>query len=53
MKLMALPEIVAAKQSDVLTCPPIVVQILVVESLIVVGGLTAALFFQTRKRDLI
>lgn len=53
MKVMSLPEIVAAKQSDILMWPPIVVQILVVESLIIVGGLTAALFFQTRKRDLI
>jgi hypothetical protein len=53
MKLFAIPEVDAAKQSDVLIWPPIVLQLLVVECLVIAGSLAAALFFQTRKRDLI
>jgi len=53
MNLFTNPEIEAAKQSEVITWPPVLLQLLAVECLIIGGSLVATIFFQTRKRDLI
>lgn len=53
MKLFADPTISAMTKSDVLTWPPLVLQILAVEIVLIVATLAMALYFQTRKRDLI
>ncbi len=53
MKLFADPTILAISKSDVLSWPPVVLQILAVEIILIVGSLVIALFVQTRKRDLI
>jgi hypothetical protein len=53
MKLFADPTILAITKSDVLTWPPVVLQILAVEIVLIVGSLVIAVYFQTRKRDLI
>lgn len=53
MKLFALPEVSAISQSDVLTWPTVVLQILSIEALVFVCCLSLAFLFQTRKRDLV
>jgi hypothetical protein len=44
---------VAARNSESVTWDPVVLQLLGVECLVIVAALVAAVFFQTRKRDLI
>jgi hypothetical protein len=53
MKLFENSEITAVTKSDVLTWPPLVVQIIVFELLFVLVTLSLAFLMQTRKRDLI
>jgi hypothetical protein len=53
MKLLTLPEIEAAKQSDIVVWPNVILVLVAIECLVILGALVAALVFQTRKRDLI
>ncbi len=53
MKLFAQEEVVAVNKSDILTWPPIVLQIIAGEVLIVVFALCISFLMQTRKRDLV
>lgn len=53
MKLFSDPTVSVITKNDVVTWPPIVVQIVGVEVGLIVVALAMALFFQTRKRDLI
>jgi hypothetical protein len=53
MKLFTYPEIEAARNSELVSWPPVIVQLIMVELLIIAVSLVAAFFFQTRKRDLI
>jgi hypothetical protein len=53
MKFFENPAIVAARKSESVTWDPVVMQLLGVECLVIVAALVAAVFFQTRKRDLI
>lgn len=53
MQLFAIPAVAAAKESDILTWPPVLLQILGAELLVIVTSIAAAFYFQTRKRDLI
>jgi hypothetical protein len=53
MKIFAIPEIDAARKSEVVTWPPIVLQILGIEILLVLALILFALIAQTRKRDLV
>lgn len=53
MKINAVPEIAAARRSEVLTWPSAALQILGVELLVIAVSISLALFLQTRKRDLI
>jgi hypothetical protein len=53
MKFFENPAIVAARKSESVTWDPVVLQLLGVECLVIIAALVAAVFFQTRKRDLI
>jgi hypothetical protein len=53
MKLFTVPEVAAARQSDVVVWPSVILQILVVESLVIVATLAVAILLQMRKRDLV
>ncbi len=53
MKLFGDPEISAITKSDALTWPPLILQILAVEVVLIVSAFGIALFYQTRNRDLI
>lgn len=53
MQLFKHPEISAANQSDLLTWPPVVVQIIAVELAVILLALTTSFIVQSRKRDLI
>lgn len=53
MKINAVPEIAAARRSEVLTWPSAALQILGFELLVIAASISLALFLQTRKRDLI
>ena len=53
MTIFADPAVSAITKGDVVVWPPLVLQILAVELVLIVGALVIALFFQTRKRDLI
>lgn len=53
MKFFENPAIVAARNSESVIWDPVVLQLLGVECLVIVAALVAAVFFQTRKRDLI
>jgi ABC-2 type transport system permease protein len=52
-KLFEIPEIAQAAKSDVLAWPPVVLQLLAVEVAVIVASIAVAVFFQTRKRDLV
>lgn len=53
MKLYAVPEVAAARQSETVVWPTVIVQLLVAECLVIVATLAAAIVWQTRKRDLV
>ncbi len=53
MKYHAIPEVAALSKSDILTWPPIILQILLIELAIIVATGVLAFYWQTRKRDLI
>ncbi len=53
MMVFSDPEIAAVTKSDVLTWPPLILQILAVEIGVIAVSLLAVLLVQTRKRDLI
>ncbi len=47
------PSIVAATKSETVTWPPLVLQVLAIEWLVIIASLVLAFYFQTRKRDLV
>lgn len=53
MKLFAVPEVAAARQSESVTWPTVIVQLLTAEGLLIVATVVAAIVLQTRKRDLV
>lgn len=53
MKLFAVPEVAAARQSEAVVWPAVILQLLAIECLIIVVALVAAIVLQTRKRDLV
>ncbi len=52
-QLFAVPEIAAAKQSDIVVWPSQILQLLTIECAVIVGALATAIVLQTRKRDLV
>lgn len=53
VKLSALPEIIAAKKSQLVVWPSVILQIIAIECFIIVVAIAAALLLQSRKRDLV
>lgn len=51
--LYRMPDVAAVTKGSVVTWPPVVLQIVAVESLVIAVALGVAFIFQTRKRDLI
>jgi len=53
MKLFALPEITAVTKSDVVSWPPVLTMLQLIEMSVIFIAIIIALFAQTRRRDLI
>mgnify|MGYP001558048623 CR=1 FL=1 len=53
MKLYAMPDVLAVTKGSVVTWPPVVLQIVAAESLVIAAALGLAFILQIRKRDLI
>lgn len=53
MKLFSIPEVVAARQSETVSWPAVIQQLLAIECLVIVATLVAAIVLQMRKRDLV
>lgn len=53
MNFHADPSVIAATKSDTVTWPPLVLQVLAVEWLVILAAIALAFYLQTRKRDLV
>jgi hypothetical protein len=53
MNFNADPSVIAATKSDTVIWPPLVLQVLAAEWVIIFGAIALAFYVQTRKRDLV
>jgi len=53
MNFNADPSIIEATQSEIVTWPPLVLQVLAVECLVIIAAIALAFYLQTRQRDVL